>query len=104
MVIKKDEFSLDSSETVHQYQLVNKKEVSPENMDVDHRMIQRDSHSEPVACHGTLQGSEHVVMGQDELLAVARIENVIENMDLDVDGGAAQLINPMERPTSLLIT
>lgn len=68
-------------------------------MDVNHRVLQRDSHGAPGgACHGTLHGSEQVVMDQDELLAFVRIENSMEHMDLDVDGGAVQLKNPHGAP------
>lgn len=38
-----------------------------------------------------------VVMGQDEMLAVARIENGMEN-DSDSDDGAVQLNNPERGP------
>lgn len=97
--IKKEEkYSSESTETAHECQPVSKKEVSPENMDVDHRVLPRDSHSAPSAYHGTLQGSEHVVMGQDELLAVYRIENDMENMDSDSDDGTVQLNNPQGGP------
>lgn len=96
VAIKEEEvYSSDSSETVHGCQPVSKKEVSPENMDVDHRVLPRDSHSAPGACH---EGSEHVVKGQNELLPVARIENGMENMDSDEDDGAVQLNNPHGGP------
>lgn len=97
--IKKEEkYSSDSSETVHECKPVSKKELSPEKIDVDHRVLPRVSHSAPAACHGTLQGGERVAMGQDELLAVARIENDMENMDSNSDDGAVQLHNPHGGP------
>lgn len=60
-----EEYSSDSSETVHECQPVSKKEVRPENRDVDHRVLPGDIHRSPGACHG-LRGSEQVVMGQDD--------------------------------------
>lgn len=99
VAITKEEYSSDSSEAVYECQAVSKEEVSPDNMDVNHSVLQRDSHGAPDgACHGTLHGSEQVVMDQDELLAFVRIENSMEHMDLDVDGGAVQLNNPHGAP------
>lgn len=95
--IKKEEsYSSDSSETIQECQLVIKKQVSPENMDVDHDMLPWDGNRASGACHG-LQGSEQVVVGQDEMLTVARIENGMEN-DSDSDDGAVQLNNPERGP------